>query len=414
MKQKLKKLFSILMILCICLFSIDSSNIYANNNSNVLGTASDFSIFVINDHVHKYSDCTGRIAVGNNATYEHYSIGNSLTSSTTRSDLIVGNTLNAIGGNNFNGNTSIGTNGKVINYTMTNNNNVANQPRKENIINFNSEKKYLYNTTKELYSLSANGKVSNHYGQLNLVGSDSKLVVFNIKNEEIRDINGINIDVPETATVLINIQGKNVSIGNLAMFYKMSTPSEKVFRKWLWNFPEAENLNFYGISVKGSILAPHATFNATGSGNIEGTIILNNFYNYNSGFEVHNYPFNGTVPGKNSDTKPDKDTPGEEKPTTPTTPTIPKEDVTVPDTPTSGTSDNNNKDNNTTKNDNIEEGTLGVSDIKQDSNEDNKSDTASASALIKSVKTGDSKNILASFSIIIVSSIALFFLHKIK
>ena len=50
--------------------------------------------------------------------------------------------------------------------------------------------------------------------------------------------------------------------------------------------------------------------------------------------------------------------------------------------------------------------------IKQDSNEDNKSDTASA--LIKGVKTGDSKNILASFSIIIVSSIALFFLHKIK
>lgn len=196
MKQKIKKILSIIMIISICLFSFNSNYIYANNNSNILGTASDFSIFVLNDHVHKYSDCSGRIAVGNNATYEHYSIGNSLNSSTTRSDLIVGNSLNAIGGNNFNGNTSISTNGNVINYTMTNNNNVPNQPRRENIIDFNSEKNYLYNKTKELNSLSANGTVSNYYGQLNLTGYDSNLVVFNVKNEDINGINGINIDVP--------------------------------------------------------------------------------------------------------------------------------------------------------------------------------------------------------------------------
>lgn len=309
MKQNIKKILSIIMIICIYLFSFNSDYIYANDNSNVLGTASDFSIFVLNDHVHKYSDCSGRIAVGNNATYEHYSIGNSLESSTTRSDLIVGNSLNAIGGNNFNGNTSISTNGNVINYTMTNNNNVPNQPRREDIIDFNSERNYLYNKTQELNSLSANGTVSNYYGQLNLTGYDSNLVVFNVKNEDINGINGINIDVPETATVIINIQGKNVSIGNLAIFYKMGTPSSNVFRKWLWNFPETENLNFYSIAVKGSILAPHATFNATGSGNIDGTVILNNFYNYNSGFEVHNYTFIGSIPDNNTNPTPDENTP---------------------------------------------------------------------------------------------------------
>lgn len=411
MKQKIKKILSIIMIISICLFSFNSNYIYANNNSNILGTASDFSIFVLNDHVHKYSDCSGRIAVGNNATYEHYSIGNSLNSSTTRSDLIVGNSLNAIGGNNFNGNTSISTNGNVINYTMTNNNNVPNQPRRENIIDFNSEKNYLYNKTKELNSLSANGTVSNYYGQLNLTGYDSNLVVFNVKNEDINGINGINIDVPETATVIINIQGKNVSIGNLAIFYKMGTPSSNVFRKWLWNFPETENLNLYSIAVKGSILAPHATFNATGSGNIDGTVILNNFYNYNSGFEVHNYTFIGSVPDNNINPTPDENTPSEEKPdvTTPEVPTpeVPKEDVTVPEETLPETSDTS-KDTESI----IEEGTLGVTDIKKDT--ENTKIEETSSTINKGPKTGDYINSAATIAVIIASSIALIFLRKIK
>lgn len=191
----------------------------------------------------------------------------------------------------------------------------------------------------------------------------------------------------------------------------MGTPSSNVFRKWLWNFPETENLNFYSIAVKGSILAPHATFNATGSGNIDGTVILNNFYNYNSGFEVHNYTFIGSVPDNNINPTPDENTPSEEKPdvTTPEVPTpeVPKEDVTVPEETLPETSDTS-KDTESI----IEEGTLGVTDIKKDT--ENTKIEETSSTINKGPKTGDYINSAATIAVIIASSIALIFLRKIK
>lgn len=415
MRQKVKKIILILTLICIFPFSYESAYVYGGTSPNVLGTASDFSIFVINDHVHKSSDSTGRVAVGNNATYENYSIGNSLDMSSTRSDLIVGNTLNAIGGNNFNGNTSIGSKGKVINYSMTNNNNISSQPKKEDIIDFDQERKYLCTKTKELSLLASNGTVSNSYGQLNLNSSDKNLVVFNISNENLKGINGINIDVPESATVIINIIGKDVQIGNLSIFYKMNTPSQDIFRKWLWNFPQTESLSFYSISVKGSILAPNATFDAKGNGNIDGTVVLNNFYNNNAGFEVHNHPFNGSVPSNDKNgtiTAPNNNPSGQGKTGEETL----SDNVNKPKEPLTETTSNTvakseekspkSEDNSDKKKDTVKETNAEVNDVK-DSTETEKSTS-------KEPKTGDTKNPIGIFSLLATSGMALIFLRKFK
>lgn len=41
-----------------------------------LKTAGEFNIFVLNDHMQSNTNCEGRVAVRNNATYLNYSIGN--------------------------------------------------------------------------------------------------------------------------------------------------------------------------------------------------------------------------------------------------------------------------------------------------------------------------------------------------
>ncbi|MDS0526293.1 choice-of-anchor A family protein [Clostridium sp. SHJSY1] len=413
MKPKVKKIILILTSICISLFSYKSMYVYGSTSSNALGTASDFSIFVLNDHIHKNSDTTGRVAVGNNATYENYSIGNSLDMSNSRSDLIVGNTLTAIGGNNFNGNTSIGSKGKVINYTMTNNNNISNQPKKENIIDFNQEKNYLYTKTKELNSLTPNGSVSNNYGQLNLKGSNETLIVFNITSDNLKGINGINLDVPESATVIINIIGKNTEIGNLSIFYKMNIPSENIYKRWLWNFPQTETLNLYSISVKGSILAPYATFDAKGSGNIEGTIVLNNFYNYNSGFEVHNHPFNGSIStddkSKTTTTSSEKNSNKEQS-----SDNITKNVTTPKKAESKSNEDTFNTAKETTSKTEINKNTNTNSDIVENNTagKTNLENSTEAKETTDSPKTGDTKSLNITLFLLGASIIALIFSRK--
>ena len=80
-----------------------------------LKTAGEFNIFVLNDHMQSNTDCEGRVAVRNNATYSNYGIGNTLETSTTRADLIVGGAMNILSGTNFSGNSVISNLENVIN-----------------------------------------------------------------------------------------------------------------------------------------------------------------------------------------------------------------------------------------------------------------------------------------------------------
>jgi hypothetical protein len=73
---------------------------------------------------------------------------------------------------------------------------------------------------------------------------------------------------PTCSTVLVNTDGTVNDFDNLGINNDSTGITTK--RKVLYNFHQATSLSISGISVQGSILAPHAaaTF---GNGNIEGT-----------------------------------------------------------------------------------------------------------------------------------------------
>ena len=272
-----------------------------------LGVAKDFNIFVFNNHTQQSSDSEGRVAVGNEAKYSNYSIGssNQLVESKDRYDLIVGKKLSATGGSNFKGNTAIGTDGVVVEYTMTNNNRVEGNPFKEDVIDFNSVYNDLKYKSQRWSQLTSNGEVEKVNTTLTLTGHDNDLNIFELTTEQLSygELWGLNLVVPESSTVLINVKGSSLKMGDYSIFLNGQTAPSSAGSRILWNFTELQELQLQGFSMIGAILAPDATFTPSGSGQINGNLIVKDFINsMNGGFELHNYLFNAKLPLEDTET----------------------------------------------------------------------------------------------------------------
>lgn len=277
-------------------FSYDITKGGIMNNFKI---ANDFNVYVLNDHAQSYVDSEGRVAVTNNATYINYGIGSHLTPSTTRADLIVGGAMNIIGGTNSNGNSVISDLNNVILYTMTNANGVLPQPIQDSPINFAEQNAYLNCASTNWALITPNGTAKVEFGGLTLTGTSNTLNVFNINGNNIAgsglglaNLNKIDIVSPVGSTNLINVSGTILGFGSFGMFRNGVTATGADGQYILWNLYEATLLNAATTSVKGSLLAPLATYNS-GFTNIEGTIMV---YNLFGNIEAHLYPFLGSLP----------------------------------------------------------------------------------------------------------------------
>ncbi len=269
-----------------------------------LGIASDFNVFTFGDYSESNTDTEGRMAIGGSATLSNYSIGAKLTSSTSRADLIVGGNINTTNGTNANGNTVISSSGKVINYTLTNNNGVKNQPIMQNVINFAAAKTNLSNESNYLASLTPNGTVSNNYGTLVLKGTDNKLNVFTFngtnvdgKGTAFQNLSGVNIQVPDSSTVLINITGDNFGFmgAGTTLNGKDVTSNPTYAQKIVWNMNSATNL-WNVNSIEGSVLSPNANWSIKGYGHIDGNLVANSVVSNGGNLQSNYYLFNGNIP----------------------------------------------------------------------------------------------------------------------
>ena len=267
---------------------------------STLGTAGSFNVFIFGNHIQSNVDSEGRVAVGENAIYNNYSIGSGLTLSTTRPDLVVGGNMNITGGTNLSGNSIISSNGNITKYTMTNNNGVLNQPLVEDSIDFEAVEKYLRCLSAGLENQTPNGRVNPQtWGGLYLQGTDPDLNIFTFDGTNIEGtgltlgtINTLDIQVPDGSTVLINVLGQDLSFGNYGIFLNGQETTQEQNKLIFWNFPNALNINSNNISIKGSLLAPYATANMN-NGNIRGNLIL---LNLNGNIEEHNDLFEGCLP----------------------------------------------------------------------------------------------------------------------
>ncbi|WP_187393494.1 choice-of-anchor A family protein, partial [Bacillus sp. E214] len=302
MKNKLF-IFSIIFSLFISWLPVSNTQTDAATTYTNLGVANDFNIFVFNDHIQMNSDAEGRVAVGNKAHYTNYGIGDKLTESKERYDLIVGNSLYAQNFTNFKGNTAIGIDATYEFHSATHNNKVEGNPfrvdLKTELIDFEAVYNDLTYKSSKWSQLTPNGNLEKNGSNLTLRGYDQDLNIFNLTTEDLAsgNVGLLDLVVPENSAVLINISGTDLSMGNFSMKNNGGHLDTKNGSRILWNFPELTKLDIFGFEMVGSLLAPQAEFIPSGYGNINGTVIVKDFINSSEGnYETHHHPFNVNLP----------------------------------------------------------------------------------------------------------------------
>ena len=262
----------------------------------------------------------GRVAIGGDATINGAWIGEILNSSKKRADLIVEGKMKITKGINNNGNSIIYNKDNLIEYTMTNKNDVSNQPIESTFVNFKTVSKILKSTSRFLATLDCNTKISNQENDLKLVATDDCFNIFYINGSCLETIKSIDIIAPTESKVLINVVGKKVKMEkteekDMLITRNSKAPSLEEIKSMIWNFPDLLELevvakNRNDFNIPGSFLAPWANASMIGYPNIKGNIIFKEIsgeidsYDYENyykdGKAVENYLFNRTLPEFNA------------------------------------------------------------------------------------------------------------------
>ncbi|WP_008317971.1 choice-of-anchor A family protein [Leptolyngbya sp. PCC 6406] len=250
-----------------------------------LGIASDYNVFVFGD-MNQSSDAEGRVAVGGNATFTNFGIGDRLPNSNgSDTRLVVGGDLNYNGGQIFGGNAIVG--GSVntpVYFNCAPNCGVS----QGSPIDFVAAQQNLLDASAYWGSLATTGTAEHKWGGIWLEGDNSSQSVFNIDGSWFSNSTYLNINkVANNATVLFNVFGDTVNIANFGLNLN-GINKENV----LFNFVDATQLSTTGFSFTGSVLAPkaHYTFN---NGNLEGNLVA---ASVSGSGEFHNFQFKGNLP----------------------------------------------------------------------------------------------------------------------
>jgi choice-of-anchor A domain-containing protein len=226
------------------------------------------------------TDIEGRAAVGGNAYFQNFSIGNNISGGNA---LVVGNGL-AFTSGQINGNVVVGGNANFVSTTVNGkvstggsltsppNTYSGTAPFTSLPINFagsftalTQASTYLTSTTAQ--SQGTVGTVNNSFGNLTLSSSaNSGTVFFNLTAAQLAGINGLTLQTKSGTTAIINVTGTPGTLSNFG-FTGFTDPSDVLF-----NFTNAATLNISGLGFEGSILAPDAVITAA-NGVFHGSII---------------------------------------------------------------------------------------------------------------------------------------------
>ena len=252
-----------------------------------LGIAAPYNLFVIKDVYQPHgSDTEGKVAVGRNAVFGGYSIGDKLPPSGGTEDvLIVGRKLTFTSGQVYNGNVVYG---KYLDVQQTNLCSDGSIRKEDPVpVDFNQADIDLKSLSAFLATKPINGTTSFQWGTLMLEGTDPVLNVFSVDGNDLSAANNMEIDVPNGSVVLVNINRNSVSwTGGLVV---RGTGIGNV----IYNFPNAQNIFIRGIDIQGSVLAPKAKVNFA-SGVINGQMICRY---YEGQGQMNNSLFHGSIHG---------------------------------------------------------------------------------------------------------------------
>lgn len=249
-----------------------------------LGLADGYNTFIFNDF-NGSSDTEGRLAVGGNATLDHYSVGDKLAAD-SGDVLVVGGDLTFTGGRVYHGDAWIGGSANLPGYAIADGTTHIGEGVP---VDFAAAQLELTQLSQSLAAISANGNLTSAWGGMTLQGDNSSLLqVFEVAGSDLASLNNLAItDLAAGATVVINVTGTVSGLTNMGMW-----SFEGIRDQVLFNFADAELLNFGGVAIEGSVLAPKATINASW-GVIWGTTVANN---WNGPMQQNNAPFTGELP----------------------------------------------------------------------------------------------------------------------
>ena len=129
-------------------------------------------------------------------------------------------------------------------------------------VDFASEQQYLLDLSATLAVEPANGTYEDIWGKIRLTGDGvSDLQVFHLGGSDVLNAYTFElVDIPAEATLVLNVSG--ASSGLTDMYVTSLDPFS--FRV-LFNFYQAETLFIDGVRIEGSILAPLAHIENSGS-----------------------------------------------------------------------------------------------------------------------------------------------------
>jgi len=252
-----------------------------------LGTAAQYAGFFFGN-ASSLSDVVGRLAVGGNLSIGGTSVGEGVAATSTQASLVVGGNITAFTsgsmGSSSKNNFGIyaGTKGASV-PTYLNLQHAAFSP-----IDFAAESTYLTVLSQQLAARTATGTVAQQYNTVTLTGSNSDIEVFNLSAAQVKStLTMALVNVKSSATLIFNVASNSQ---RQVQFGITTTVLQNRQGKVLYNMADADVLNFTGVWVWGSVLAPAACVNNS-NGHIEGTIVA---ASWNSNMEIGNSPFVGT------------------------------------------------------------------------------------------------------------------------
>jgi choice-of-anchor A domain-containing protein len=260
-----------------------------------LAEAHDFNLLTWNNANLRWSDTEGRVAVGGNATFHGYRIGETTNLTPATGSFIVGGNLTVSdgGGEVHKGSIYVGG-------TYSGPSDLNKQPGSFISTNLGSAVPFDFASAKTALiakSISWGAEASTgtsllQWSTLTLTGSDAELNIFNITAAELASAYTLTINTPLNAHVLINISGTTANFSNKGINGTFTTTTT------VFNFYEATMLEMCSIGIQGSILAPMADVKFY-NGQMNGQLIAKSFDGASWGGAVgqmNNNPFQNQTP----------------------------------------------------------------------------------------------------------------------
>jgi len=279
-------------------------------NLVALGTVNSYGNTVIAGNIATNADVEGRIAAANQVT-QSTTIGSTLGSDPFGSladgyAMVAGSGVIAQNSFNINGGGNVYAPTNTASYNWNENPRGTLVTTGPSPINFSSLRATLDAETLLLGSLTANGVVGaptppgGNPSWLVLSGASTTLNVFTLTAAQFASTNNpIDIQVPAGSTVIINVEGANVTLGTgIYVNGNQESDSNNDGGDILFNFANAATVAIDG-QLDGAILAPFAVL--TGDSQMGGNIIAAQI---DETGEVHNLEFEGTLPSTSATPEP--------------------------------------------------------------------------------------------------------------